>query len=869
MGAFVGRVSELRQIAKLFERGERLVTVWGVGGIGKTRAAREWIEHQTSPRWIVEVSEASGLEGLCAAVAARLDIPFTPAAREVDIVAQLGRSLRARGRAVVLIDNFDALVASSASALARWLEEAPALRILVTSRERLRLAEEVAIELLPLPLERADDAAACDAVTLLVTRVRELGGAPLDPSDPRIVRLASELEGIPLALELAAARLEMLGIDAVLSRLPNRLGLLARGVRGTRERQATMRGAIAWSWDLLSDSERRALSHFAIFRGGFTIDAAAHILGEEPIDVLGQLRDKSMLYARAVADGEPPRFSLYEVVREFGLERFGDQLADADEALRRHDAYFTSLASDLAEKVHVAGDVEALDLLTSELENLLEVHARALAIDKPLSPEERSGSVERAAALLIAADTAMVSRTPAHVRLKLWDETCRAVSETITSVGTRIAVQAGLGRAMLATGDRKASRRILEDARALATKSKLDAPLVGTLLDLGVTLHALGELKLARAAYEAGLARLRKPATKNGPRTRRRQEARAHGNLGAVFHDLRDFDLACEHYEHAITLAASVGDARIEGIMLGNLAVLAQEQGRHAAARNGLERAIHLLGRAKDRRLRAIACGNLGMLAMEVGSLEDAAIRLDDAHESLRLIGDRRSEGLAILRLGILSALGQDATSARARLEEARSIFARSDDLDGVGLVKLGEAFVGVGKPGYSTELAVEALADANHASGTEPSLIARSDDARTIARLLGKMLERLERGAPIEAEPARDALVVTRDLSMFRAPGAANWTRIDDHAASALILGHLVALRRKGSSKCASVFDLASAGWPNSKIHPSSAQNRVYVAIAWLRKEGLRGLLLRTPEGYLLDPDVRIERVSSPRPRD
>jgi len=829
---FVGRKRELEELRDLVAEGHRLVTIWGAGGMGKTRIARELAASTGRPIVDVDVGEATDVESLAALLARAADVQIGAARREEDMLRQVARALQSKGRVVVHLDGFEHLVESSARAVDLFVKEADRACFVVTSRERLRLEREHAYELGPLALSGVSDAAA-----LFVVRAAAVG-VTVDAGDPRVATLLAGLEGIPLAIELAAARLEVLGLDGLLARLDARLQLLSRGVRGARARHATMRGAIAWSWELLTPPERQALMECAIFRGGFTMSAAERVLSVEPaherVDLVTQLRDKSLLYVKPDDDG-PPRLALYETVREFAMER----LADSDLAptiLERHDAYYLETAARYWAKVERAGDIHARELLARDYDNLLEVHARAV--------EDAARDVDaasRAVRALAAADAVMATRASADLRARLWEETWAKVQLVPIAADLRVRAKGGLGRALAALGDLERAETFLRDAVADA---RADAPELEPALsvDLGVALHAKRDLEGARAAYLAAVSADRKI---DDPRSR----ARALGNLGALDHDEQKPEAARRSYERSVELASAVSDPRIEGIMLTNLALLDQEDGALEIAHRRYERAHRLVAQARDLRLVAITEGNFGMLLAERGDLAGACEMQKRALVALTAVGDQRSLGLGHARLAAVLALSGDVELAALHIAGARAAFQAVGDDAGLAITRVAESFLDMnGGP--------EAFVRARRAYDEAPK---QFDDARALGRLLERAIHARERGAPHLSELDPTALIVGPRAAQFRPPRG-ELRSIEDHQAAHRVFSRLVKERTASPGDGVDAATLFEVGWPGEKIRVEAAKNRLYVVIAWLRKQGLDGILVRRPGGYMLDPEIAID---------
>ncbi|MEM6925675.1 MAG: protein kinase, partial [Myxococcota bacterium] len=331
---FVGRRRALADLSEMLGR-ERLITVLGVGGLGKTRLVREIGQRQRasfpSGIWFVPLAEVRSLDGILSAVARTFGVPLGADAPQDQIVRLLSR----HDRAILVLDNFEQLVDHARETVGAWLDAVPGLRILVTSRAPLRLYGEVHY-----PLDLLDED---EAVELFVDRAERQGArAPSDPEDRAVLaELVEQLDRLPLAIELAAARTRLISPRALLQRMTRRFDVLATRSPDVPARHQTLRTTLAWSWELLDELERRALSQLSVFDGGFTLEAAEAVvdLGDDAIwaeDVLAELSDKSLLVVRA------DRLRLLVSVREFAAE----QLVDPEPVEQRHGAWFAALAAD-------------------------------------------------------------------------------------------------------------------------------------------------------------------------------------------------------------------------------------------------------------------------------------------------------------------------------------------------------------------------------------------------------------------------------------------------------------------------------------------------------------------------------------------
>jgi predicted ATPase/DNA-binding SARP family transcriptional activator len=389
--SFVGREGAIADLAAALVD-HRLVTILGAGGAGKTRLSIE-TAHATSVRfedvWLVELAPVTGDDDIVAAVVAAtglrevvvLDRPT--AASRPDERMRLIEALR-DAQGLLLLDNCEHLVDGVARLADELLAHAPQLRILATSREPLRIIGEYAYQLSPLTMPDADDpveaAMAHSAVELFVLRAQAVDHAfeLTDETLPAVREICVRLDGQPLAIELAAARLRTLTASQVAARLSDRFRLLTGGSRTALPRHRTLRAVVEWSWDLLDDDERRLAESLAVFPGGVTVESAAAVHGSGPDteELLESLADKSLLVP---VRGSTPRFRMLETLREYGVERLIDR-GVADGVREAHLEHFVAVVAAESAAMRGTGQLDALERLDADRGNV--IAALRFAIDR-------------------------------------------------------------------------------------------------------------------------------------------------------------------------------------------------------------------------------------------------------------------------------------------------------------------------------------------------------------------------------------------------------------------------------------------------------------------------------------------------------
>ena len=610
-GTFVGRVDDLARLEELLGQGARLMTLLGPGGTGKTRLAREFARTHLDSfpaggAWFVSLDEARTLQGVLHAVATVLDVPLTRGepAQQID---RLGRAIAGRGRVLLLLDNFEQVAAEAPATLGAWLEAAPLARFVVTSRERLRLDPEEVVPVGPLDQEAAE--------ALFVDRAR-VARRSFDPTPDAdvIADIVTRLDRLPLAIELAAARVAVLPPRKLRDRLSQRFKLLRGKARGTSARQATLHGAIAWSWDLLDEAERFALAWCSVFHGGFSLEQAEELIDLEHfddapwvLDVVESLRDKSLLRSWETDTGEP-RFGMYESIREFADGKL-DALGQRGAAEQRHTEVTLELGQRLADALLDGGGLPEQKALALELENLVAVFERSRSTDP------------------VATARAAIAAEP-HLRR--------------------------LGPAAL-------YQRMIGEGAALADAGRLDAGLSAqALVGHSQLLRTIGQNDASReVAWKAVAA-----AETSGDE---RLAARCCIQLGYSLRGPEGLEEVEARMRRAVATAQRLGDRRLEGRLLSSLAV-----GIGYGGRTREEYRMHLQALEVHRetgfvRMQAAEAGNLAVLYATEGELVEAEHWMHEALDKFRAVGDRQAEVLSLGNIGSLNTeLGRDVEAERA-----------------------------------------------------------------------------------------------------------------------------------------------------------------------------------------------------------
>ena len=678
--SFVGREWERTEVSGLL-RGTssrcRLLTLTGVGGCGKTRLALEvaaaLLEEQPDGAWLVELAALADPLLVPQAVATTLGLRETP---DRPLLETLVASLEARHLLLVL-DNCEHLLEPCAMLCQALLQRCPALRILATSREALGVLGETTWRVPSLSVADPGqmpplaDLAPYEAVQLFVERARasRLEFRLTAGNATQVVTICWHLDGIPLAIELAAARLATLSIESLSARLDDRFRLLTIGNRTAPPRQQTLQAAIDWSYGLLTPPERLVLQRLAAFAGGCVLDAAEAVCAGDGVaasavqGLLSRLVAKSLVVLETPASGGEARYRLLETIRQYGRERLeaaGERMAIATS----HLGWCERLAEEGDAGLQGATEGTWLNRLELEHDNL----RTALAWSRTGGP---------ASALRIAAGIYYFWEIRGYQ-----SEGRRWLGEALARgndapVPLRAAALGAAGRLAMAQGDYGRAGVLNEESLVLWRDLK-DTPGIASMLNcLGLIAAYQSDFGRAVPLYEESLALRRGLGDKQGMAT-------TLNNLGLAAYGRADHSQATIFHEESLALRRELGSKLGIAMSLHNLGLMAQGQGKYRRSTALLQEGLALQREVEDKQGSARSISNLGVTAFYLGDLAQAATLQEESQALQRELGDRRGTAFSLNHLGEVVQCQGDFGRAAALHEEGLALFRYLDDTQGV-----------------------------------------------------------------------------------------------------------------------------------------------------------------------------------------
>jgi predicted ATPase/DNA-binding SARP family transcriptional activator/DNA-binding CsgD family transcriptional regulator len=626
--SFIGRERERLEVKRLLAM-TRLLTLMGAGGCGKTRLALavtgDLVGAYPEGAWLVDLAPLAEAELVPQAVAKALGVREQPGRA---LLETLGDTLRS-SKLLLVMDNCEHLVEAVVGLVDVLLDSCPMLRVLATSRETLNAAGEIdwVVPSLTVPGSRQEEAytsqelEAYESVRLFVDRARQR-----DPSfeltssnGQAVAQVCQRLDGIPLAIELAAGRMEVLSAEQLASRLEDYLKLLTRG-RTADPRHRTLRATLEWSHELLSEAERTLFGRLSVFAGGWTLEAAEEVCSGEGVEqddvleMLSELVDKSLVVVESSPGEEGvPRFRMLEPIRQYGQERV-EESGTAEWVMERHAKYCLALAQQAEPELEGAHQIRWMDRLEAEHDNLRAALSWAL----------EGGQAELGLRLAGALRLFWVGHSHYREGRRWYEE--------------------GLKRGHSAPQHMRAN----------------------ALAGAGLFTKALGDLELARERLEDGLVLYRQVGDRRGAATCLRL-------LGDTFLELGDWERAEALLEEGLALARESGSIRYTCNALSTLSYMAASRGDLERAKALGEESLAIAREAGDTTAAAFASQHLAITAMLGGDYERAQTLFEATLEMTRITGNREGQTISLNNLGLVALCqGDYARAAKLSSESLR-----------------------------------------------------------------------------------------------------------------------------------------------------------------------------------------------------
>ena len=664
----MGREREMPEVGQALAT-TRLLTLTGSGGAGKTRlaleVARGLVEAYPDGVWLVEFAPLSEGALVPKAVAEALGVRERPKEALADTLAEV---LRDR-QLLLVLDNCEHLVGTTAGLVDALLDSCPRVRVLATSREALGVEGEVRWPVPPLSAPDLRGAASSEqlegygSVRLFVERARGCDPAfSLGPENTLMVaEICRRLEGIPLAIELAAARVGTLSVEQISERLEGSLELLTRGSRTAAPRHRTLRGTLDWSHKLLSEDEKKLFGRLSVFAGGWTLEAAEAVGSDEGVeemeilDLLSGLVEKSLVVARGSGQ-EGVRYRLLEPIRQYGLEKL-EERGEAETAKRAHAEYFLAMAEEAEPELFGSREAEWFDRLEAEHDNLraalswvlergeAELALRlggALGMFWRVRGHYGEGRKWLEAALAKDGRASVAARIEA-LKALFWLQYyqmdldgAEAVAQQAAELSNNAEIRGSLAaslRIMLAgparvRGDYERAKELLEESLALSREVGDKDMIAEALSQLAITTHDLGDTAQAKEILEDGIALCREVGN-----TFRLCDFLL--SRGYVFLLDGEYERGVALNEEAVTLCREHGYKRGLQIAQVDRGWAALLQGDHERARTSYKVSLTLCRELNDKLTASESLEGLACVAGAQGEAERAA-RLFGAAEALR-----------------------------------------------------------------------------------------------------------------------------------------------------------------------------------------------------------------------------------------
>ena len=660
---FIGRENELNQVKNIFAD-SHLLTITGSGGSGKSRLAlqtgADLIDDFANGVWMAELAPVSEPELIPQKIIEEIGIKEEPNESPEKTLKDYLKNKEI----LIILDNCEHLIDACAALAENLLTYCPKLKILATSREALKCRGEhlFRIPSLSHPESDSDESPEqlnqYESVRLFIERAISLNPAFRVNKDnaPALAAICSRLDGIPLAIELAAARTKILTLEKIHERLDNRFSLLTGGKRTALPRQQTLRALIDYSYDLLENDEKILWSRLSAFSGGWTLEEAEEICSDDEVDkddvldLLNRLSEKSIILFDEIND----RYNILETIKQYGKEK----LTGSEFILSNHLLYFKNLTGSAAPELRGKNSKHWLDKLESEYHNIKS--AAEWSLD--------GGEIQDGVSLLNSliefwrirghyfTESLLLEKFLAN-RKKLDKSSLASVLITAGSISN---IQ----------GNLEYAQKLFDESLSLSKELNEKSKIASSISSMGFIESAQGKYEKARILFEESLALHRELGNTQ-------KIATDLNNLGVILCDIGDignFDQSKMYLEECLTLLRKMGDNQGLARSLGNLAILSNIKGDYISAKNLYEESLEMLREIGDKRGISRTLNYLSIVARNLGEYDEERKYIEECYKIISLTDDKRGTAIALNNLGETELIQGNFKKAKQYIEESLEI---------------------------------------------------------------------------------------------------------------------------------------------------------------------------------------------------
>lgn len=671
--SFIGREYELKKAKELFNE-TRLLTFTGAGGSGKTRLALQMAAEMTDEFsggvWLIDLASATDEEKITASVIKALNIEDAAGKSESDLIV----SYLKNKQILLILDNSEHIIKDASVFAEETLVKCPGVKIIATSREALRCHGELTFSVLPFETpdpekkHSPESLMMNDAVRLFAERAEAIQGnfELSDENAKAVISICRTLDGLPLAIELAVARIRSLTVEKINDRLRDRFTLLTGGKRTALPRQQTLKTMIDWSYELLTEPEKILWVRISVFTGGWTLEAAEAICCGDSIsnvmvmDLLGELTDKSMISYKQ----DTGRYSILESLKQYGLEKL-NEIGDKDKIRTAHLEYFSSFAVNTEPELYSKEEEIWLEKLNEDYDNL----------QSAISWSVKKHFYETGAKLAAALGEFWQRRGYYHSGLKQLDCFLKNPGSISSDLYAKVLYRAA--SMYLFLGNFEKAGQMYEESRKIFEEE-------GDEISVLLSINGKGSLSLYRGDYKNA----QKIFSENLRLARKLKENRiiatSLNNLGNIEYSLGNYDKAGELYEESLLYRRKTGNKNGIAIALLNLGNIAVDKGDYDLTRKYFEEGLELSKITKNKRLIANCLTGLANLEFINKNFEAAKKITLESLEIDQETGDRRGIPRSLNNLGLIEYLNENFEKAKSYHLESLALVRETGEKSGI-----------------------------------------------------------------------------------------------------------------------------------------------------------------------------------------